>query len=60
MVDGLHNNRRKGKKGKKRRSVIKRLHEKQLEVARREKKAPQQVLPQVMQEQDIERKPKEE
>ena len=60
MVDGLHNNRRKGKKGKKRRSVIKRLHEKQLEVARRKKKAPQQVLPQVMQEQEIERKPKEE
>ena len=56
MVDGLHNNRRKRKKGKKRRSVLKRLHEKQLEVARREKKFPQQELPQVMQEQEIERK----
>ena len=58
MVDGLHNNRRKRKKGKKRRSVLKRLHEKQLEVARREKKFPQQELPQFMQEQEIERKPK--
>ena len=56
MVDGLHNNRRKRKK--KRRSVIKRLHEKQLEVARREGKLPQQKLTQVMQEQEIERKPK--
>lgn len=58
MVDGLHNNRRKRKKGKKRRSVLKRLHEKQMEVARREKKFPQQELPQVMQEQELERKPK--
>ena len=58
MVDGLHNNHRKRKKGKKRRSVLKRLHEKQLEVARREKKLPQQELPQIMQEQEIERKPK--
>ena len=37
MVDGLHNKRRKRKKGKKRRSVLKRLHEKQKEVAREEK-----------------------
>lgn len=59
MVDGLHNNRRKRKKGKKRRSVIKRLHEKQMEVATREKRVPQQGLPQVMQEQEIERKPKQ-
>lgn len=58
MIDGLHNNRRKRKRGKKRRSVLKRLHEKQLEVARREKKLPQQELPQIMQEQEIERKPK--
>ena len=58
MVDGLHNNRRKRKKGKKRRSVIKRLREKQMEVARREKRVPQQGLAQVMQEQEIERKPK--
>ena len=58
MVDGLHNNRRKRKKGKKRRSVLKRLHEKQLEVARRENRVPQQGLPQVMQEQEIERNPK--
>ena len=58
MVDGLHNNRRKRKKGKKRRSVLKRLHEKQMEMARRERKLPQQELPQVMQEQEIERKPK--
>lgn len=56
MVDGLHNNRRKRKKGKKRKSVIKRLHEKQMEVARREKKLSQQELPQIMQEQEIERK----
>lgn len=56
MVDGLHNNRKKHKKGKKRRSVLKRLHEKQLEVARREKRVPQQELPQAMQEQVIERK----
>lgn len=49
MVDGLNNNRKKRKKGKKRKSVLKRLHEKQLEVARREKKIPQQNLPQVMQ-----------
>ena len=60
MVDGLHNNRRKRKKGKKRRSVLKRLHEKQLEVARKEKRVSQQELPQVMQEQEIERKPVEE
>lgn len=59
MVDGLHNNSRKRKKGKKRRSVLKRLHEKQLEVARREKKLPQQELPQVIQEQEIERKQQE-
>ena len=58
MVDGLHNNRRKRRKGKKRRSVLKRLREKQLEVARREKKIPQQELPQAVQEQEIERKPK--
>lgn len=58
MVDGLHNNRKKQKKAKKRRSVLKRLHEKQLEVARREKGAPQPEMPQVMQEQEIERKPK--
>ena len=58
MVDGLHNNRKKRKKGKKRRSVLKRLHEKQMEVARREKRFPQQELPQAMQEQEIERKPK--
>ena len=58
MIDGLHNNRSKRKKGKKRRSVLIRLHEKQMEVARREKRVPQQELPQVMQEQDIERKPK--
>ena len=59
MVDGLHNNRKKTKKGKKRRSVIKRLREKQLEVAKSKGKLPKQVLPQVMmQEQDIERKPK--
>ena len=60
MVDGLHNNHRKRKKGKKRRSVIKRLHEKQMEVARRERKIPQQELPQAVQEQEIERKPKKE
>ena len=58
MVDGLNNNRKKRKKGKKRRSVLKRLHEKQMEMARRERKLPQQELPQVMQEQEIERKPK--
>ena len=58
MVDGLHNNRRKRKKGKKRRSVLKRLHEKQLEVVRRKKGIPQQELPQAMLEQEIERKPK--
>ena len=58
MVDGLHNNRRKRKKGKKLRSVIKRLHEKQLEVARRERKIPQQEPSQVTQEQEIERKQK--
>ena len=60
MVDGLHNNSRKRKRGKKRRSVIKRLHEKQIEVARGEKRVPQQNLPQVMQEQEheIERKPR--
>ena len=58
MVDGLHNNRRKRKKGKKRRSVLKRLHEKQMEVARREKKLPRQELPQAIQDQEIERKPK--
>ena len=57
MVDGLHNNRKRRKKGKKRRSVLKRLHEKQVEVARREKLLHQQELPQVMQEQEIERKP---
>ena len=58
MVDGLHNNRRKWKKRKKHSSVLKRLHEKQMEVARREKRVPQQELPQIMQEQEIERKPK--
>ena len=58
MVDGLHNNHRKRKIEKKRRSVLKRLHEKQLEVARRERKHPQQELPQPMQEQEIQRKPK--
>ena len=58
MIDGLHNNRRKRKKGKKRRSVLIRLHEKQMEVARRERKLPEQNLPQVMQEQEIERKHK--
>ena len=58
MIDGLHNNRRKRKKGKKRRSVIKRLHEKQMEVVRRERKLPQQEQSWVMQEQEIERKPK--
>ena len=58
MIDGLHNNRKKREKGKKRRSVLKRLHEKQMEVARREGKLPQQELPQAMQEQEIERKPK--
>ena len=58
MVDGLNNNRKKRAKGKKRRSVLKRLYEKQLEVARREKRIPQQEPPQVMQEQEIERKPK--
>ena len=58
MVDGLYNNRRKRKKGKKRRSVLKRLHEKQMEVAGREKKDPQPEMPQAMQEQEIERKPK--
>lgn len=55
MVDGLHNNR---KKRKKRRSVLKRLHEKQMEVVRREGKHPQQELPRAMQEREIERKPK--
>ena len=58
MVDGLHNNRKKQKQGKKPRSVLKRLHEKQVEVARRERILPQQDLPQVMQEQEIELKPK--
>ena len=58
MVDGLHNNRRKRMKGKKRRSVLKRLHEKQLEVSRREKNLPQQEFPQAVQEQEIERKTK--
>ncbi len=58
MIDGIHNNRRKRKKEKKRRSVLKRLHEKQLEVERREGKLPQQELPQIIQEQEIERKPK--
>ena len=58
MVDGLNNNRRKRKIGKKRRSVLKRLHEKQMEVARRERKLSQQEIPLVMQEQEIERKPK--
>ena len=58
MVDGLHNNQKKRKQGKKPRSVLKRLHEKQMEVARREGKFPHQQLPQVMQKQEIERKPK--
>ena len=58
MIDGLHNNRKKQKKRKKRKSVIKRLYEKKLEVARRERKLPQQELPQVIQEQEIERKSK--
>ena len=60
MVDGLHNNSRKRKRGKKRRSVLKRLHEKQMEMARREKRVPQQNLPQVTEEQEhgIERKPR--
>ena len=60
MVDGLHNNSRKRKRGKKRRSVLKRLHEKQMEMARREKRVPQQNLPHVMQEQEheIEQKPR--
>ena len=58
MVDGIHNNRRKRKEGKKRSSVLKRLHEKQMEVSIRERKLPQQKQPQVMQEQEIERKPK--
>ena len=58
MIDGLNNNRKKRKRGKKRRSVLKRLHEKQMEVSRRERKLPDQNLPQVMQEQEIERKPK--
>ena len=58
MVDGLHNNREKQKKRKKRRSVLKRLHEKQLEVASRERNLPQQETPHVIQEQEIERKPK--
>lgn len=57
-VDGIHNNRRKRKKGKKRRSVLKRLHEKQLEVTRREKKLPQHELSQAAHEHDIERKSK--
>ena len=43
---------------KKRRSVLKRLHEKQLEVASRERNLPQQETPHVIQEQEIERKPK--
>ena len=47
----------KRKKGKKRRSVLKRLHEKQMEVDRREKRVPQQELPKDLQEQEIERKP---
>ena len=58
MVDGLHNNRRKRKKGMKRKSVLKRLHEKQMDVDRREKKLPQQGLQQVILEQEIERRPK--
>ena len=58
MVDGLNNNRKKRKKGKKRRSVLKRLHEKQMEVARRERKLPQKEQSQVIQEQEIELKPK--
>jgi hypothetical protein len=41
---------------KKRRSVLKRLHEKQMEVAKREKRVPYQDLPQFMQEHEIERK----
>ncbi len=57
-IDGLHNNHKKRKKGKKRRSVLKRLHEKQLEVARREGKLSQQELPQALHEREIERKPK--
>ena len=56
MVDGLHNNRKKRKKGKKPRSVLKRLHEKQVEVTRRKGKIPQQEQSQVVQEQEIERK----
>ena len=59
MVDGLNNNCKKRKKGKKRRSVLKRLYEKQLEVTRRERKLPQQDLPQIIQEIEIERKPKQ-
>ena len=59
MVDGLNNNRKKRKKGKKRKSILKRLHEKQLEVARRERNLPQQETPHVIQEQEIERKPKQ-
>ena len=58
MVDGIHNNRRKRKKGKKRRSVLQRLHEKQIEVDRRERKLPQQEMPHDMQEKEIEQKPK--
>ena len=58
MVDGLNNNRKKRKKWKKRRSVLKRLHEKQLEVARWGRDLPQQEPPHVMQKQEIERKPK--
>ena len=58
MVDGLHNNRRKRKKKEKRKSVLKRLHGKQLEVAKRERKLPQQGLSQVMQEKEIEWKSK--
>lgn len=56
MVDGLHNNSRKRKRGKKRRSVLKRLHEKQMVVDKREKRVPQQNLLQGMREQEIERK----
>ena len=52
MVDGLHNNRRKRKKGKKRRSVLKRLREKQMEVARRGRNLPQQEPPHVMKGQE--------
>ena len=58
MVDGLNNNWKKRKKRKKRRSVLKRLHEKQMEVAKREKRVPQQDRSQVLQGQEIERKPK--